>query len=104
MECFPNAKSTTFHAIIITQSSWFFPLTIRYGRYLTKISAATQAMMGEVMEKTRLEQVKPRELPWLPRLPPLKNNDHRSPALWWSLFIFNIKLRKVGLEVGGLIH
>ena len=63
MECFPNAKSTTLHAIIITQSGWFSPLTIRYGRYFTKMSATTQTMMGEVMEKTRLEQMKSRELP-----------------------------------------
>ena len=62
--------------------------------------AATQAMMEEVMEKTRQKQMKPRELPW----PPLKSSDHRSPTLWWSLFIFNIKLRKVGLKVGELIH
>jgi hypothetical protein len=66
--------------------------------------AVTQVMMEEVMEKTRQEQMKPRELPWPPRLPPLKSSDHRSPTLWWSLFIFNIKLRKVGLEVGELIH
>ncbi len=101
---FPMQKSTTLHAIIITQSSWFSPLTIRYGRYFTKMSATTQATMGELMEKTRLKQMKPRELPWPPRLPPLKGSDHRSPTLWWSLFIFNIELKKVGLEVGGLIH
>ena len=59
-------------------------------------------MMGEVMEKTKQEQMKPRELPWPPRLPPLKISDHRSPALRWSLFIFNIELRKIDLEVGGL--
>ncbi len=56
------------------------------------------------MEKTRLEHMKPRELPWPPRLPPLKSNDHHSPALRWFLFIFNIELRKISLEVGGLIH
>jgi hypothetical protein len=39
-----------------------------------------------------------------PKLPPLKGNDHRSPALWWSLFILNMELRKIGLEVGGLIY
>uniref|UniRef100_A0A2N9GVF8 Uncharacterized protein n=1 Tax=Fagus sylvatica TaxID=28930 RepID=A0A2N9GVF8_FAGSY len=38
-------------------------------------------MRGEVMEKTKQEQMKPRELPWPPRLPPLKSSDHRSPAL-----------------------
>jgi hypothetical protein len=59
-------------------------------------------MMGEVMEKTKQEQMKPRELSWPPRLPPLKISDHRSPALQWSLFIFNIELRKIGLEVGEL--
>jgi hypothetical protein len=39
-----------------------------------------------------------------PKLPPLKGNDHRSPALRWSLFILNMELRKNGLEVGGLIY
>ena len=39
-----------------------------------------------------------------PKLPPLKGNDHRSPALRWSLLIFNMELRKNGLEVGGLIY
>jgi hypothetical protein len=68
------------------------------------MSAATQAVMGEVMEKTKQELMKPRKLPWPPRLPPLKSSDHRSPALRWSLFIFNIELRKIGLEVGGLIY
>ena len=56
------------------------------------------------MEKTRLEQMKPRKLPWPSRLPSHKSSDHRSPALWWSLFIFNIEPRKIGLEVGGLIY
>ena len=51
------------------------------------------------MEKTKQEQMKLRELPGPPRLPPLKSSDHCSPALRWSLFIFNIKLRKIGLEV-----
>jgi hypothetical protein len=103
MECFPNAKhnSPCLHHYT---NSWSSSLTFRYGRYFMIISTATQAMMGKVMEKTRLEQMKPRELPWPPRLPPLKSSDHCSPALWWSLFIFNIELRKVGLEVGGLIH
>ena len=66
------------------------------------ISAATQAIMEEVMKKTRLGQTKPRELPWTPRLPPLKSSDHRSPVFWWSLFIFNIELGKISLEVGEL--
>jgi hypothetical protein len=30
------------------------------------MSAATQAVMGEVIEKTKQEQMKPRELPWPP--------------------------------------
>ncbi len=81
---------------MITQGSWFFPLT--------KMFAATQAVMGEMMEKTKQKQMKPRELPWPPRLPPLKSSYHHSPALRWSLFIFNIELIKVGLEVGGLIY
>jgi hypothetical protein len=60
--------------------------------------------MGEVMEKTRLEKMKPRKLPWPSRLPSLKSSDHHSPALRWSLFIFNIELKKVDLEVRGLIY
>jgi hypothetical protein len=60
--------------------------------------------MGEMMGKTKRELMRLRELPWLPRLPPLKSNDHRSPALRWSLFIFNVELRKIGLKVGGLIY
>jgi hypothetical protein len=82
IECFPNARNTTLHAIIITQTNWSSSLTLRYiyGRYFMIISAATQVMMGKVMKKTRLEQMKPRELPWPPRLPPLKSSDHRSPV------------------------
>jgi hypothetical protein len=38
---------------MITQGSWFFSLTIRCGRYFTKMSAATQTEMSEVMEKTK---------------------------------------------------
>ena len=83
-------------------------MTIRCGRHFTKTSAATPAVMGEVIGKTKQQQMKPRELlkprelrrP--PRLPPLKTNDHHSPALRWSLFIFNIELRKISLEVGEL--
>ena len=66
--------------------------------------ATTQAMRGEMMEKTKQEQMKPRKLPWSPKLPPLMGNDHCSPALWWSLFILNMELRENGLEVGGLIY
>ncbi len=79
-------------------------MTIRCGRHFTKTSTATLAVMGEVMGKTKQEQMKPRELAWPPRLPPLKSSDHYGPALQWSLFIFNMELRKIGLEVGGLIY
>jgi hypothetical protein len=92
-------KCTVLHAFIITQNSWSSSLTFSYGRYFMIISATTQAIMEEVMEKTRLGQMKPRELPWPPRLPPLKSSDHRSPALRWSLFIFNIELGNISLEV-----
>jgi hypothetical protein len=95
-------KCTVLHAFIITQNSWSSSLTFSYGRYFMIISAATQAIMEEVMEKTRLRQMKPRELPWTPRLPPLKSSDHHNPVFWWSLFIFNIELEKIGLEVGEL--
>ena len=87
----------------LIKSNWLPPLTFSYGRYIMIIFVATQAIMEKVMGKTRLEQMKPRELPWPPRLPPPKSSDNRSPALRWSLFIFNIELRKDGLEVGGLI-
>jgi hypothetical protein len=68
------------------------------------MSDVTQVVMGEVIEEIKQEQMKSKELPWPPRLPPLKSSDHRSPALQWFLFIFNIELRKDGLEVGGLIY
>ena len=58
--------------------------------------------MGEVMGKTKQQQMKPRKLLRPPRLPPLKTTDHYSPTLRWSLFIFNIELRKISLEVGEL--
>jgi hypothetical protein len=38
---------------MITQGSWFFSLTIRCGRYFTKMSVATQAEMSEMMEKIK---------------------------------------------------
>ena len=52
----------------------------------------------EMMQKTK------QELGRLRKLPPIKGNDHRSPALQWSLFILNMELRKNGLEVGELIY
>ena len=51
------------------------------------------------MGKTKQELGRPRKLPWPLKLTPLKGNDHRSPALRWSLFIFNIELMKIDLEV-----
>uniref|UniRef100_A0A2N9IAS4 Uncharacterized protein n=1 Tax=Fagus sylvatica TaxID=28930 RepID=A0A2N9IAS4_FAGSY len=65
-----------------------------------KASAATSAGKSEVMGKMRQELKKPRRLPWPPKPTPLKGNDHRSPALRWSLPILNMKLRKSGFEVG----
>jgi hypothetical protein len=52
------------------------------------------------MGKTKQELRRPRKLPWPTKLIPLKGNDYRSPALWWSLLILNMELRKNGLEVG----
>jgi hypothetical protein len=52
------------------------------------------------MRKTKEELKRPRKLPWPPKLLPRKSSDHRSPALRWSLLIFNMGLRKNGLEVG----
>ena len=46
-----QCKSAGLHAIM--KGNWFFSLTIRYGRYFTKMSAATQAEMSEVMKKTK---------------------------------------------------
>jgi hypothetical protein len=56
---------------------------------------ATPTVMSEVMKKIKQEQMKPKEFP------PLKDSDHRSPTLRWSLFTFNIELKKDDLEVGG---
>uniref|UniRef100_A0A2N9GP34 Uncharacterized protein n=1 Tax=Fagus sylvatica TaxID=28930 RepID=A0A2N9GP34_FAGSY len=42
-----------------------------------------------------------RNLPWPP---PLKDNDHHSPALRWSLLLHIMELRKQGLEVGESIY
>ena len=70
----------------------------------TKTFAATPAVIGEMMGKTRQGLIRPRKLPWPPKLPPLTSSDHRSLALWWSLFIFIMELRKIGLEVRGLIY
>uniref|UniRef100_A0A2N9IKE7 Retrotransposon gag domain-containing protein n=1 Tax=Fagus sylvatica TaxID=28930 RepID=A0A2N9IKE7_FAGSY len=55
-----------------------------------------------MMGKTKQELRRPRKLPWPPRLPLLESSDHCSPALRWSLFIFNMELRKIGLEICGL--
>jgi hypothetical protein len=52
------------------------------------------------MRKTKEELKRPRKLPWPPKLLPHKSSDHRNPALRWSLLIFNMGLRKNGLEVG----
>jgi hypothetical protein len=100
---FPNDKYGS-PGIIIAREGWFFSLPSSYGRTSTKTSAATPAMIGEMMGKTKQGLMRSRKLPWPPKLPPLKSNDHRSPALRWSLFILNMELRKNGLEVGGLIY
>jgi hypothetical protein len=65
---------------------------------------ATPAAKSEVMGKTKQELKRPRRLPWSPKLTPLKGNDHRSPALRWSLLILNMELRKNGLEIGESIY
>ena len=62
--------------------------------------AAASAGKSDVMGKTKQEWRRPRKLPWPTKLTPLKGNDHRSPALWWSLLVLNMELRKNGLEVG----
>jgi hypothetical protein len=102
-EHFPNVKCRS-PSIIIAEGSWFFSLTINCGRHFHKMSTATPAVIGEMMGKTKQELMTPRKLPWPSRLPPLKSGDHRSPALRWSLFIFNMELRKIVLEIGGLIY
>jgi hypothetical protein len=53
-----------------------------------------------MIRKTKEELKRPRKLPWPSKLTPSRGGDHRSPALWWSLLILNMKLRKNGLEVG----
>jgi hypothetical protein len=97
-------KNIGLQAILLQSKNWFFPWTIRCGRHVHKTSAATPAVMDEMMGKTKQELMRLRKLPWPPRLPPLKSSDHRSPTLQWSLFIFNMELRKIGLEVRRLIY
>jgi hypothetical protein len=53
-----------------------------------------------MMKKIKEELKGPRKPPWPPKLTPFRGNDHRSPALRWSMLIFNMELRKNGLEVG----
>ena len=70
----------------------------------TRTSAVAPAMKNEVMRKTKQELKRLRKLPWPPKLPQLKSNDDRSPTLKWSLFILNMELGKIGLEVEGSIY
>jgi hypothetical protein len=65
-----------------------------------RTSAAASAGKSEVMAKINQELRRSRKLPWPTKPIPLKGNDHRSPALRWSLLILNMELRKNGLEVG----
>ena len=62
MECLPIQKHSTPCLYHYLKNNWSASLTFSHGRYIMIISAATQAMMKKVMEKTRLGQMKPREL------------------------------------------
>uniref|UniRef100_A0A2N9EXU4 AB hydrolase-1 domain-containing protein n=1 Tax=Fagus sylvatica TaxID=28930 RepID=A0A2N9EXU4_FAGSY len=57
-----------------------------------------QALIQELIKKMRQESKRPRGLPWPPKPASTKGNDHRSPALRWSLLILIMELRKHGLE------
>ena len=57
-----------------------------------------------LIEKMKQGRKRSIGLPWPPRSAPLKGNNHRSPALWWSLLILIMELRKHGLEVGESIY
>ena len=63
-----------------------------------------QELIQELIEKMRQELKRPRGLPWSPKPASTKDNDHRSPALWWSLLVLIMELRKHGLEVGKSIY
>ena len=97
-------KNTGLQAILLQSNNWSSSWTSRCGRHFHKTSATTLVMMSEMMGKTKQELMRPRELLWPSRLLPFKSSDHRSSALRWSLFIFNMELRKIGLEVEGLIY
>jgi hypothetical protein len=64
----------------------------------TKQSTAAPAETKKMIIKVKKDL---RNLPWPP---PLKDNDHHSPALRWSLLLHIMELRKQGLEVGEPIY
>jgi hypothetical protein len=57
-----------------------------------------------LIERMKQELKRPRGLPWPPKPASLKGNNHRGPALQWSLLILIMELRKNGLEVGESIY
>jgi hypothetical protein len=69
-----------------------------------RASAATASGKSEVMGKKREELKRPGRLPGPPKPTPLKGNDHRNPALRWSLLILIMELRKNGFEVWESIY
>jgi hypothetical protein len=57
-----------------------------------------------LIERMKQEWKRPRGLPWPPKLASTKGNDHRSPALRWSLLILIMELKKHGLKIGESIY
>jgi hypothetical protein len=69
-----------------------------------KTVCGNNQLRPRLIEKMKKEWKRPRGLPWPPRSASLKGNNHRSPALWWSLLVLIMELRKHGLEVGESIY
>ena len=85
------------------EGSWSLPLSIGPRRTPPQNHLQHQ-LKQKVIEKMKQRLKRPRGLPWPPKPAPLKGNDHRGPALRWSLLILVMELRKNGLEVGESIY
>uniref|UniRef100_A0A2N9GP28 Uncharacterized protein n=1 Tax=Fagus sylvatica TaxID=28930 RepID=A0A2N9GP28_FAGSY len=69
-----------------------------------KMVCSNNQLKPRMIEKMKQERKRPRGLPWPPEPASTKGNNHRSPALRWSLLILIMELRKHGLEVGESIY
>uniref|UniRef100_A0A2N9FKN1 DUF4218 domain-containing protein n=1 Tax=Fagus sylvatica TaxID=28930 RepID=A0A2N9FKN1_FAGSY len=63
-----------------------------------KTVCGNNQLRPRLIEKMKQKRKRPRGLPWPPRSASLKGNNHRSPALRWSLLVLIMELRKHGLE------